>query len=582
MRIKLINNKNEKKIIIEIDNEISYFEENIDFSNYSTDIKPIALFLPQFHSIKENDKWWGKGFTEWKNVKKAKPLYEGHHQPRIPGDQKKYLGYYDLTKKDVFKKQVKLAKSHGIYGFGIYYYWFSGKTLLEKPLFNILKDKTIDFNFLLIWANENWTRRWDGNDQDVLIKQEYKKNDPANFINDIKKYIIDKRYIKIKGKPIIGIYEPYKIPNLKETLLIWRKKSMEYKIGELYIIASLNDHKVEDLHKINLFNAIYQFSPRDSMTISTLIEKKPFYLYTATLYNKFNLKYVPKDFHFYRGSMIEFDNSARKKDCVIFKNYSPEQFYMINKKIIKWTKRRYKKDNRFIFINAWNEWGEGTYLEPDEKYGYASINSLSKAIFNLSYVEHNLTLLKINNQSTIAVQIHIYYEDLIIDIINKTNNIPIKYDLFISTDSIKKKDIIEQNIKISSKANKYEIKIYKNKGRDVLPFLLQFRNNIKKYKYICHLHTKKTIFTYFGDEWRNYLYNNLLGNEKIISEILTDFRNNEKLGIIFPEAFYKVIIEYGMEVTKKDRFYMNYLLRQINKKYKIGKRIEFPISLYLK
>ena len=123
----LIINKNQNIIHIEINNEISYYENNIDFSNYSSDIKPIALFLPQFHSIKENDKWWGKGFTEWKNVKKGKPLYEGHHQPRIPGDEDHYLGYYELTKPEIMKKQIELAKSHGIYGFGIYYYWFSGK-----------------------------------------------------------------------------------------------------------------------------------------------------------------------------------------------------------------------------------------------------------------------------------------------------------------------------------------------------------------------------------------------------------------------------------------------------------------------
>ena len=165
----LIINKNQNIIHIEINNEISYYEDNIDFSKYSSDIKAIALFLPQFHSIKENEIWWGKGFTEWKNVKKGKPLYEGHHQPRIPGDPEKYLGYYELTQSETMKKQIELAKNHGIYGFGFYYYWFSGKTLLEKPLLLLLNNKDIDFNFLLIWANENWTKKWDGKDKYVLI-----------------------------------------------------------------------------------------------------------------------------------------------------------------------------------------------------------------------------------------------------------------------------------------------------------------------------------------------------------------------------------------------------------------------------
>jgi hypothetical protein len=172
----------EKISYINIDNEIGFYENNINFSNYSSDIKAIALFLPQFHEIQENNEWWGKGFTEWKNVKKAQPLYKGHHQPRKPGDPNQYLNYYELSNSETLKKQINLAKSHGIYGFGIYYYWFSGKILLEKPLIILLNEKDIDFYFLLIWANENWTKKWDGKDEEVLIKQDYKENDPENFI----------------------------------------------------------------------------------------------------------------------------------------------------------------------------------------------------------------------------------------------------------------------------------------------------------------------------------------------------------------------------------------------------------------
>ena len=579
----LIIIKNKDIIFIELDNEISLYENNIDFSKYSSDIKPIALFLPQFHSIKENDKWWGKGFTEWVNVKKSNPLYERHHQPRIPGDPEKYLGYYELTNPEVIKEQIKLAKSHGIYGFGIYYYWFSGKTLLEKPISIILTNKDIDFKFFLIWANENWTRKWDGNDKYILIKQEYKKEDPEKFIKDIKKYCIDKRYIKINGKSIIGIYEANKIPNLNETIFIWRNKAKEYEIGEIYILVTLNNYTVEYFQNMKLFNAAYQFSPRDSMIESNRIKSKSksiYYLYTSILYKTFNLNNnISNNFDFYFGSMIEFDNTARKKDSVIFKNYSPEQFYMLNKKIILLTEKLYK-NNKYIFINAWNEWAEGTYLEPDKKYGYASINALSKAIFNLTYYDKDYKLSNLKNLCKIAIQVHIFYEDLINEIINKTNNIPVKFDLYISTNSYIKKNIIEQNIKKYSNANKYEIKIFENKGRDILPFLFQLQNNIKKYKYICHLHTKKTKFTNFGDEWRNYLYNNLLGNKDIISEILSDFEINDKLGIIFPEPFYKVLTTYKSGISKLDKYYMNYLLKQLTKTFRIGKKIEieFPVG----
>ena len=255
-----------------IDNEFVVFEENIDYSNYSTDIKTIALYLPQYHFIKENNIWWGENFTEWTNVKKAKPLYEGHHQPRKPGDEKGYLGYYLLTNASTIKKQVELARSHGIYGFGIYYYWFSGKKLLEKPLDIYIMNKEIDFPFLIIWANENWSRNWNGGNRSVLIRQYYRSKDPEYFIKDIQKYIKDNRYIRINGKTVIGIYEPLKIPQLKKTLSIWRKEAQKYGNGELYIIACLNNNNITIYKNLKIFDAAYDFPPRN-------VECKFYYYY---------------------------------------------------------------------------------------------------------------------------------------------------------------------------------------------------------------------------------------------------------------------------------------------------------------
>ena len=174
---------------------------------------------------------------------------------------------------------MELAKSHGIYGFGIYYYWFSGKRLLEKPLDLLLNNKEINFKFLLIWANEDWTRRWNGYEGNILIKQEYKESDPYNFIKDIKKYIIDERYIKINNKSIIGIYEPIKIPNLSNTISIWKEESKNIGIGELYIIVCLNIYNFDEMKNINLFDAVYEFSPRDSLQLVT--KDKSYFLYTV-------------------------------------------------------------------------------------------------------------------------------------------------------------------------------------------------------------------------------------------------------------------------------------------------------------
>ena len=299
---------------IEIDNEIKLYEINLDFSNFKTDIKTIALYLPQFYSFNENDEWWEKGFTEWYNVRRSNPLYNGHHQPRIPGDNLEYLGYYDLTNVEFIKKQIELAKTHGIYGFGIYYYWFSGKRLLEKPLDILLNHKEIEFKFLLIWANEDWTRRWNGYEGKILIEQEYKESDPYNFIKDIKKYIIDPRYIKINDKPIIGLYEPKKVPNLSNILSIWRESSKKIGLGEIFIIVCLNDYSFNKVKDLKLFDATYEFSPRDSLKY--FVKDMPYSLYTTTLYKDIEYLNASDDFPLFRGSMLEFDNSPRKKSIL--------------------------------------------------------------------------------------------------------------------------------------------------------------------------------------------------------------------------------------------------------------------------
>ena len=555
----------EKIIYIENNNKISEYEENYDFSEMETDIKTIALYLPQFHEIKENNKFWGKGFTEWTNVKKCKPSFNGHHQPRIPGDKFGYLGYYDLTDINSIKIQIKLAKSHGIYGFGIYYYWFSGKQLLEKPLNLFIKYADIDFHFLLIWANENWTRKWDGKNKFVLMKQRYKSKDPKNFIKDIKKYVIDKRYIKIDDKPVLGLYEPNKIPNLKKTMMIWRQKSREYGIGEIFILISINNNKTQNFLGLNLFNAAYEFPPRNSFHKNRIPNKKTF-IYTQLIYNSQNFDENNANFKqlpFFRGSMVEWDNCPRTNNCEIFDYYSPQQFFIYNKIIVEWTKNHYYKDFRFIFINAWNEWGEGSYLEPDDKYGYASINSLSKAIFNLTYIQ-KFNLNNLIEKNEIAIIAFISKEDSIVNIIDKTNNIPLMFDLFLYIDNKIDIDRIQKYVKINSKCFQFEIDIFFNIRIQLLYLFLKFHYKARKYKYICIINSNpyKNI-TYF-EEWENYIHNNLLGDSVIISEILTDFENNDNLGLIFPERYYKSLFQFGEDINSLDSIYTKIILRRIN------------------
>ena len=537
------------------------YEDNIDFSNLKTSIKAIALYLPQFHETEENNKFWGKGFTEWVNVQKCNQRFKDHHQPRIPGDKFGYLNYYDLSNLKAIESQIKLAKSHGIYGFGIYYYWFSGKQLLEKPLNIFIKYSNIEFHFLLIWANENWTKKWDGKEKEILIKQEYKRNDPSNFIKEIKKYIIDKRYIRFDEKPIIGLYEPNKIPKLRKAVEIWRKKSRECGIGEIFILICINNNQTQDFENLSLFNASYEFPPRNSFRNHRIeINNTYIYFYSDLLYKSYffndtNINLTK--LNFFRGTMLEWDNCPRISKCAMFYNYSPEKFYIFNKIIVEWTKKHYYKDFRFIFINAWNEWGEGSYLEPDDKYGYASINSLSKAIFNLPY-NMNFSVFKGIRMAVIA---YIDNINLIGQIIDKVNNIPYIYDLFLYSNTKISINLLENYIKINSNPSYFEF----NERESLLSFLFHFHKKVKNYKYICILNNiKYTEYKNNLKETNNFMINNLLGSSQIITEIINDFENNNKLGLIFPEEYFKHRNFFQKNINQTN---INYIISVLSKIY---------------
>ena len=407
------------------------------------------------------------------------------------------------------------------------------------------------------------------------MKQEYNSDDPINFIKDIKKYLKDKRYIKIEQKPVLGLYEPNKIPNIANVIGIWREKSREFGIGEIFIIISINRNRTQDFQNLDLFNASYEFPPRNSFQNNRILIKKTL-IYSELLYKSKHLDETTmnlKKFPFFRGSMVEWDNCPRINNCEIFDYYSPEQFYLFNKLIIDWTLKHYNKDFRFIFINAWNEWGEGSYLEPDDKFGYASINSLSKAVFNLSYYEkYNLLNIK-----TIAVLASINNQDSIKEIINKTNNIPFIYDLFIIYNKKINEEEIKKYINLNSKAHYFEVISAINKRENLLYSFSKFRNKTKNYKYICNINENLNKNINFFEEWKGYIYNNLLGNNEIVSEIITDLEKNNKLGIIFPEKYYKSLIAFGDHLDNINLKYLNFILNKINPRvYSSPSSLDFP------
>ena len=352
---------------------------HIDLSK--SPVKTIAFYLPQFHPIPENDEWWGKGFTEWTNVTKAKPLFQEHYQPHLPLD----LGFYDLRNPDIMEQQIEMAKSFGINGFCFYYYWFDGKRLLEKPLDMFLQHPEWDINFCLCWANENWTRQWIGDDNEVLIAQNHSPEDDIGFIKDTVKYIDDPRYITIDDKPLMIIYRPQLFPDIKATVNRWRKFYKDNFNKELYLTM------VQTFGKYNPnefgFDAAIEFPPHN-ISPKKITSDFAFTNFTGNIYdarsviNNARNTLAKVDYEVFRGVMLNWDNTARRGLAGdIFLHNTPSVYgSWLTEAFNDTLKHKTNDSKKFVFINAWNEWGEGTHLEPDQKYGYSYLNATKQAI----------------------------------------------------------------------------------------------------------------------------------------------------------------------------------------------------------
>ncbi len=357
-----------------------------DFQKHN--IKLIAFYLPQFHPIAENDHAWGKGFTEWTNVCKALPQFDGHYQPRLPGE----LGHYDLRLLEIQKRQIELAKNYGLYGFCYHYYWFNGKKVLEKPLEQLLEHPELDFPFCVNWANENWTKKWDGLDHDVILHQEYSEEDDIAFIEDVSRLFKDPRYIHIEGKPLLMIYRPAHFPEIKMSVKRWRKWCRDNGIGEIYLVTT---HSFEHINPLEIgFDAATEFSP-NSVPVSSIKEKLLFFNpnYAGEVYDYKELIEISKsfkkpDYTKFRSLCPGWDNEARKPGKgTTFHFASPKLYQAWLEDLCRYTEENFKDSERFVFINAWNEWGEGAYLEPDQKFGYGYLDATYQALQNYKGAE---------------------------------------------------------------------------------------------------------------------------------------------------------------------------------------------------
>lgn len=364
-------------------------------------VRLIAFYLPQFHAIDENNEWWGDGFTEWTNVKPAQAQFEGHYQPHVPNE----LGYYNLLDSATQHRQIELAKLHGVGGFCFYTYWFDGKLLLEKPTQNYLNDQSLDLPFCLCWANENWSRRWDGLDSEILIGQNYSPEDDLAFIQYIAQFMRDERYIRIDGKPLLLVYRPSLFPSAKETAKRWRDWCLQNGIGEIYL-AYTQSFEAVNPNKYG-FDAAIEFPPNNSSppnvtnTVKPLNDNFGSTVYDWNVFIERSKNYQKPTYQLFRSVCPAWDNTARRKNKgTVFINSSPEgyQEWLANA-VTETCTRINNPDERLVFVNAWNEWAEGAHLEPDQRYGYAYLEATRKALVSQSSEKLNKKIIVVSHDA---------------------------------------------------------------------------------------------------------------------------------------------------------------------------------------
>lgn len=506
-----------------VDRNIEYEHENC-LTIPDNSIKLIAFYLPQFHPFPENDRFWGKGFTEWTNTTKALPFFPGHSQPRLPGE----LGFYDTRLKEVLKRQIELAKTHGIFGFCLYHYWFQGKPVMRVPYEQILNNEDLDIPFCLCWANEPWTARFDGLSTlgDVLIPQIHSGDDDIAFFRDIEKALKDKRYIHVDGKPLLIIYRPSLFPDIKQTVNLWRNLAKNAGIGDLFLVLVQNTFDdIIDPRQLG-FDAAIEFPPQKFLLKDV---KSEIDLYDpdiqCTIYDYSelitqSLKREKPPYTLFRGICSGWDCTPRRKNPLIIVGSSPPEYQKWLEGLCQYTRNSLPEEHRFIFINAWNEWTEGAYLEPDRKFGYGYLNSTSRAL--------------INSDLRIAVVLHLFYPELADEIIRYLHNIPIPFDLYISTPSHVKTQL-ESTFKNALKDANVIVRGVENRGYDIAPFLLEFKNVLHEYDLVLKIHGKRSTHWKDHHVWRRYLMSNLLGSEQVVRTIFNNFTEISELGIVFPE-----------------------------------------------
>ncbi len=499
--------------------------------------KVVAFYLPQFHPFPENDAWWGKGFTEWTNVSKAQPQFLGHYQPRLPAD----LGFYDLRQREVLAQQIELAKGAGVSAFCFHYYWFAGKRLLERPIELYLADPTLDLPFALCWANENWTRRWDGDESDVLMGQEHSPDDDRAVFEDMARYIRDPRYLKVGGKPVLVLYRPEILPDSQATTDRWREQARAMGLGELHLLCT-TAFGFQD-YASHGFDGIIDFPPHAIVEGEITKSVTPLhpnftgkvYDYPTVVQSKLDeLSAAPAAF--VPGVMPGWDNQARKPWAGhAFHNADPERYLVWLSGALKHAQTKHPQGQALVFVNAWNEWGEGAYLEPDRWFGHGYLHATRTALgAYVPRLSDNHPLVAeaqgaFAKRADAVVLLHLFYPELIDWFAERLAATAGDLDVMITLpESWSAADLA----RVRAAFPDAHLAIAENRGRDIRPFVETLRRaRALGYSTFCKLHSKRSPHRAKGDEWRAELFDGLLGGEAA-SLALRAFDQDPKLGLL--------------------------------------------------
>jgi lipopolysaccharide biosynthesis protein len=355
-------------------------------------VRPIAFFLPQFHPIPENDLWWGAGFTEWRNVVKARPLFHGHDQPHLPAD----LGFYDLRLAETREAQADLAQEHGIHGFCYYHYWFNGRRVLGRPIDDVLASKRPALPFCLCWANEDWTRAWDGRTGDILIAHEYAEQDDRRHIRWLAEAFADDRYIRVDGRPLFLVYRASRLPDPIRTTMVWREEADRLGIGELFLCRVESFSQERGDPAALGFDAAVEFQPDWAALGPARRRSAPWRLSRAVGlsspaygthriydYGAVAERMVAKrrpPYPWFPCVTPSWDNTPRRRDGGVILHGSTPDLYRRWLTTVIARQASEPPGERLVFLNAWNEWGEGNHLEPSERWGRAYLRATREAL----------------------------------------------------------------------------------------------------------------------------------------------------------------------------------------------------------